>query len=376
LETEPRAALSGRKAIVCVGAGGVGKTSVAAAIAVSAARRGRRVAALTVDPAARLADSLGVDPTRGEWQTIDAPRARALGIVGTGSLRVSVLDAERTLFELVERLLPDEQARNTLTGHPLFAPLGKYLAGAGEYMAMEKLLEALNSPEHDLVVLDTPPSRHALDLFEAPERFRRAVSNPVLATLLRGMPSKSQRGLDWVGRGIRMATAGIGRMTGEGTLQQITSLLAALPQVLSGFGERARAVDDALLRPDFAYVLVTRPNPVALELAREFSHSLEKRGLGTDLLVLNRTTRVAPEAELQQGLALLEQRLSSPAFLAARGAVEQRLARKRREQAQIAGLLREPQLKACPRLELPALQVGVSELTELASLADAFGPCW
>jgi anion-transporting ArsA/GET3 family ATPase len=374
--TEVRAALSGRKAIVCVGAGGVGKTSVAAAIAVSAARRGRRVLALTVDPAARLADSLGVDPKRGEWQPIIEERAKALGIAAPGALLVGVLDAERTLLELVERLLPDATRRESLLQHPLFIPLAKYLAGAGEYMAMEKLLMALNSSAHDLIVLDTPPSRHALDLFEAPERFRRAVSNPVLGALLRGMPGKSQRGLDWVGRGIRMATAGIGRLTGEGTLQQISSLLAELPQVLQGFSERAREVGDALQRPDFAYVLVTRPNPVALELAREFSHALEQRGLGTDLLVVNRTAQVPPTEVLQRGLGDLESHLSEDTRKAARTAIEQRLQRKAREQEQILGLVSEPQLRACPRLELPALQVGVSELGELGTLADVLGACW
>lgn len=376
MATELDSALAGRKAVVCVGAGGVGKTSVAAAIAVSAARRGQRVLALTVDPAARLADSLGVDPARSDWQAIVPERAESLGITKPGALRVGVLDAERTLFELVERLLPDPVARKGLVEHPLFAPLGRYLAGAGEYMALEKLLGALNSPDHDLVVLDTPPSRHALDLFEAPERFRRAVSNPVLTTLLRGTPSQGQRGLDWVGRGIRMATAGIGRLTGEGTLQQITTLLAQLPEVLRGFSERAREVGDAFLRPDFAYVLVTRPNPVALELAREFSHSLEQRGLGTDLLVLNRTTRVPSESVLRQGATALEPQLSLGAQSAVHSAVEQLIARKQREQIQIATLVNEPQLKACPRLELPALQVGVSELGELALLADAFARCW
>jgi hypothetical protein len=135
-------------------------------------------------------------------------------------------------------------------------------------------------------------------------------------------------------------------------------------------------VGDAFQRPDFAYVLVTRPNPVALELAREFSHSLEQRGLGTDLLVLNRTTRVASEALARQGVAALEPRLSALTHAAVQGAVEQRIARKERERAQIAALVNEAQLKACPRLELPALQVGVSELGELGRLADAFARCW
>jgi anion-transporting ArsA/GET3 family ATPase len=368
--------LSGRRAIVCVGSGGVGKTSVAAALAVSAARQGRRVLALTVDPAPRLADSLGVDRASGDWQTLDAARSERLGITKPGALEVGVLDAERTLRQLIQSLVRDDEARARLVRHPLFEPLGKYLAGAGEYMAMEKLLQALSSADHDLVVLDTPPSRHALDLFEAPERVRRAVTNPVLSALLRSLPGAGSRRADWLGRGIRMATKGIGRLTGEATLEQITTLVEQLPPVLSGFGERARELGDALQRPDFAYVLVTRPTAVSVELARSFSQELERRSLGADLLVINRVSRVPAREVIARGLEQLGPRVSEKLFGAVRSALADGVSRTEREQAQIAELVREHVLQGCPRLELPALQVGVSDLAELANLADRFGRCW
>src|SRR5690606_34810405 len=170
--------LFARRVLVCAGPGGVGKTSVAAALSVAAARAGKQVIVLTIDPARRLADSMGVDREQVSRQHVDRGRPVELGIT-QGSLSVMMLDAGSTLREMIAKLAPDSQSAERITQHPLFNYLADYLAGANEYMAMEKLLSVLQEEQFDLLVLDTPPSRHALDFLDAPTRLTDAIDGPI-----------------------------------------------------------------------------------------------------------------------------------------------------------------------------------------------------
>ena len=163
-------AVLSRRVIACVGAGGVGKTTLAAAIGLGAARRGRRVLVLTIDPARRLADALGVGALGPEPTVIARSLLERLGVPPGGELFAMMLDMKRTFDELVARFAPDPAARERILANRIYQHISDALAGSAEYSAMEKVHEMSLRPEFDLVVLDTPPSAHALDFLEAPER--------------------------------------------------------------------------------------------------------------------------------------------------------------------------------------------------------------
>jgi anion-transporting ArsA/GET3 family ATPase len=287
---EPEAAptlsdlLRSRRVVVCAGAGGVGKTSVAAALGIAAARLGRNVTVLTVDPALRLAETLGVSTDTDERQPLIGQAAARLG-VAPGQLSVMMLDPERTWQRLIERTAVDAAMRDKVLGHPLYRMLVRYLAGAQEYMAMEKLLSVLDDAGTDLIVLDTPPSRHALDFLRAPERLISAVDGPVIRAL-----AESKRGtgsVRWLSRGVALVVRTLGRWMGATLLEDIADLLSLLNRTLGGFRERAERVAASFRDGTFAYLLVSRPQLSRITDALHFEAELEGQGLRGDALLLN-----------------------------------------------------------------------------------------
>jgi anion-transporting ArsA/GET3 family ATPase len=360
-----------RRVLVCVGCGGVGKTSVAAVLSVAAARAGKRVLALTIDPAGRLADSLGVDRRSSVHQSIAPERLARLGITGSGQLSVGVLDAQRTLTEMVERLAPDEQRRRSITSHPLFRYLADYLAGTNEFMAMEKLLETLALPEYDLIVLDTPPTRHALDFLRAPGRLKDAIGGPIIAALVRAVDGSRRFSVDWVAKGVAGVVRGIGRLTGAGTLEQVATLLWELSAILGGMGERAERVDQAFRDPSFAYVLVTRPVVSAIDDALFFSAALAERDMSADMLVVNRVHSAPTRERAARGLDELSAHLEPGVLQRVAEVVEIELGRVERERKLLGRLDGDATLARSPKMTLPALAGGVTDLAGLSVLADS-----
>jgi len=356
--------------VVCIGCGGVGKTSVASTLAVTAARAGKRVLALTVDPSGRLADSLGVERDRPDYQPLSDEKLSDLGIAAPGALSVGILDPQQTLYELVARASKDEAARDRILAHPLFRFLSDYLAGANEYMAMERLLQTLGDERFDLVVLDTPPTRHALDFLSAPERFSSAVNGPVVRALARA--AKGGTGaLDWVSRTVARVIRGLGKLAGDGTLEQLTTLLWELNVVFGDFDERVRRIGEAFRSPSFAYVLVTRLNRVAADDAHYVSQSLRAAEMRADLLVVNRVETTVNDAPLAAGLSELEQRVDSESLDSLRRAVRFHQELIIAQSECLAELLRDGDLRRCPRVMLPAVAGGVLGLAQLGQLADA-----
>ncbi len=366
--SDPFSSLFARRVLVCVGCGGVGKTSVAAALSVAAARRGKRVLALTVDPAGRLADSLGVDRSDSGYQRVDAQKLETLSIEG-GELSVAVLNAQQTLTELVQRLAPTEAQQQAILSHSLYRYLSDYLAGTNEYMAMEKLLSVLDLPDYDLIVLDTPPTRHALDFLQAPERLNDAIGGPVLQAIVRAVDGSRRFSLDWVSKSVATVIRGLGKLTGAGTLEQVATLLVELSAIFGGFSDRAERVAAAFRDPSFGFVLVARPAVVALEDAVYFAKALRERQMRADALVLNRTHRVPsdPEAGLAELRPLLPPELHAHVGQALTRVQELAL----EEQRRLVTLANDPELSVCPRWQLPVIAGGVSNLEQLARLTDA-----
>lgn len=360
--------LRDRRVVICVGAGGVGKTSVTAALSIAAARNGRRVLALTVDPALRLAESLGVRTDTDESQPIVGPRARALGIP-EGALKVMMLDPARSWNQLIERTTPDEAARQKVLSHPLYRVLIQYLAGAQEYMAMEKLLSVLDETTDELIVLDTPPSRHALDFLTAPERLSDAVEGAIMRALARGVEGTGRFGFQWLSKGVALAVRTLGQVLGASMLEDLATLVAELNRAIGGLRERAGRVSVAFRDPSFAYVLVSRPVPSAVEDTLFFEAELGRRGLRADGVVLN-CCRSVGNTQTAASLDALNDVLQ-PALLAkVQKAHAQHRSRVGAEVTAIETLERNSKALSQRGVRLaayPSAALGATELAEMAS---------
>lgn len=370
--SHPLRHLFDRRVIVCAGSGGVGKTSVAAALSVAGARAGKRVLTLTIDPAKRLADSMGVRRDTPARQFIDADKQRALGIE-SGSLSVMMLDAGQTLRDMVGKLAPDSESAERIVSHPLFRYLADYLAGANEYMAMEKLLSVLQNEEFDVLVLDTPPSRHALDFLDAPVRLTDAIDGPVTRAFTQAVGQGSRWGLGLVAKGASLVLKSIGKLTGAGLLEQVATLIVELNAIFGGFGERARHVAEAFRDPSFAYVLVTRPVLGAVADTCYFGEALAQRGLHADAIVVNKVHEGLPPLGANELDDILSPPLAAELARKVRRAGEILNQRAAREANVVAGLQRTVALSRVPRVHLPAVAGGVSNLDHLADLAVMLG---
>jgi anion-transporting ArsA/GET3 family ATPase len=285
-----------RRVLVCAGAGGVGKTTVAAALALGAAGKGRRVLCLTIDPAKRLADSLGFAGNRGETLVVDPKRLQALGLPKEASLTVSMLDTKRTFDDIIARHAPSPAVRDRILQNRFYQYVSTSLAGVQSYMAMEKVLAVLDDPSFDLVVLDTPPTSDALDFLEAPERLVEALDSPAMRWLVDAFEPTRRLGLGALARGVAGILRGMGRLTGRGFLEHMAEFVTELNDLFGGFKERAREVSRAFRGEGFAYVIVAAPQRPALDEALLFLGRLRTLGLRGDAIVLNRVHHRAPRA--------------------------------------------------------------------------------
>jgi len=272
--------LAGKRVVVCVGPGGVGKTSVAAAVALRAAVEGRRSLVVTFDPSRRLATSLGLGRLENAPAPLPAERLRAAGLAPAGELSAMHLDVKRTFDELIRRRAPSPADAERILANRLYRSLSTVLAGTHEYMAMEKLYELSREPGYDLLVLDTPPASAALDLLEAPRRILEVFGQDALGWI--ADPAVA------AGRGGGLLVRHLGRLTGGATLQALAELLLALQGLYDGFRERAAAVQALLAAPETTFVLVTTPDPLGAEEALRFYGVLRLHEVAVDAVVVNR----------------------------------------------------------------------------------------
>jgi anion-transporting ArsA/GET3 family ATPase len=283
-----REVLSNHRVVVTVGSGGVGKTTTAAAMAVHAAMEGRRVLCLTIDPARRLANSLGLDEMTTSEQEVPAALFERQGLECKGALSAMMLDTKRTFDALVEKYASDEEARDRILDNQIYQYVASSLAGTQEYMAMEKLHEVRKDPQWDLVVLDTPPTSSALDFLTAPERLIDAIDSPAMRWFLQVFEGAGKEAFGLVGRGATVLLRGIGRITGIEFLEQVAEFVGGINELFGGFKERATQVSDALRSPEVAFVLVTSPDPMAIGEARYFSDKLDEAGMNREAIIVNR----------------------------------------------------------------------------------------
>ena len=278
-------ALSEKRMLIVAGAGGVGKTTVAAALALRAALAGRRVLVCTIDPSRRLATSLGLD------RLSDRPRALSLARLGAragGGLMAMTLDTKRTFDALVERHMPSEEARRRVLENRFYKQVSSAMAGSHEYMAMEKLLELSADPRFDLVVLDTPPTRHALDFLEAPDRLLGVLDTSVLRYFLKPYFVAGRLTLKVATRTGAMALKLADRFLGLQFLQDLSEFFLAFEGMYDGFKARAALVQDLLRGPTAGFVVVAGPAATALDEALYFHRRLREGRMPFVAFVVNR----------------------------------------------------------------------------------------
>jgi anion-transporting ArsA/GET3 family ATPase len=293
--------LATHRVIVCVGSGGVGKTTTSAALAVRAASEGRHVLCLTIDPAKRLAQSLGLSALHGAEQQVSPELFARYGLVCRGTLSAMMLDMKRTFDDLVERHASSSAQRQRIFANRLYQYVSTSLAGTQEYMAMEKLHSVRRDPRFDLIVLDTPPTTNALDFLEAPQKLVGAIDSPVMRWFVETL--QVAPGLNLVSRGAAFLLKSLGRFTGAEFLQQVGQFVTELNELFGGFRERAEAVYEDLKGPDVAFVIVTSPAPGTVAEAIFFTRKLREYGITPRAMVVNRVHTLAVEVTDREQLA-------------------------------------------------------------------------
>ena len=322
-----------KQVVVCVGSGGVGKTTTSAVIALQAALEGRRALVLTIDPARRLANSLGVSELDNQPRQIPLERFDEVGLKPRGQLWAMMLDMKQSFDQLVERYAPDAQARQSILGNKLYHYFSTSLAGTQEYAAAERLYELYVEGDYDLIVLDTPPTTHALDFLEAPNRLIEAINSKALTWLYK--PGRLGAGLMSVGTSYVIKT--LSRFTGSQMLEELSVFLRAFSTLFVGFKDRAAKVRELLTSDVATFTVVTAPSAATIDEAIYFYNKLGREEVRVGGFVVNRVhPDWVPHEELSRPSQLLADDLDGlhDAFGALDPEQRKAFSRKLRENAQ------------------------------------------
>ncbi len=326
-----------RRVLITVGAGGVGKTTSAAALAVAAARKGRRVLCLTIDPARRLAEALGIQAMQTEAHVVDPELFQAAGISLEGSLTAMMLDTKRTFDELVIKYSSSKERANKLLSNKLYKYVSTSLAGTQEYMAMEKLVAVKSDPKYDLIILDTPPTANALDFLDAPERLMNALDSATMKWFVQAFEASGKLSLNLLAKSAAVILRGIGKITGGGFLEAMAEFITELNDLFGGFKQRAKMVQEALRTPEVSFVLVTSPAPMSIQEVLYFSERLEEHRMPRGAFVVNRLRLPPPWAA--EGVTAADARKAIATHrLALEDDAPERLARAHADQVKLATL--------------------------------------
>ncbi|WP_207916931.1 ArsA-related P-loop ATPase [Micromonospora sp. KC723] len=292
----------GVRIVVCCGAGGVGKTTTAAALALRAAEQhGRRTVVLTIDPARRLAQSLGLTE-------LDNTPRQVKGIeveVSGGELHAMMLDMKRTFDDVVLQHTDPAKAAE-IFANPFYQAMSSTFAGTQEYMAMEKLGQLHARGEWDLIVVDTPPSRSALDFLDAPARLSRFLDGRMLRLLLAPARTGGRSMFTFVTAGFGMFSKVVQKVLGAQLLTDLSGFVAALDSMFGGFRQRAEQTYRILQARETAFLLVAAPESDAVREAAYFAGRLREERMPLAGLVLNRVHRPAVELDAAASLAAAE----------------------------------------------------------------------
>jgi anion-transporting ArsA/GET3 family ATPase len=350
--------------IVCCGSGGVGKTTTAAALAVRAAERGRRTVVLTIDPARRLAQSLGLRELGNQPRPV-----RVAGFDPKGELSAMMLDMRRTFDDMVLNTAGPDRAQQILA-NPFYRTISTSFSGTQEYMAMEKLGQLAATGEWDLIVVDTPPSRSALDFLDAPQRLSTVLDGRIIRLLSAPARAGGLGIRKLVGAGFGLFAKAVSTIIGGQLLQDASAFVQAFDSMFGGFRERATATYTLLRSPGTAFLVVAAPEPDALREASYFVERLAAEGMPLAGLVANRTHPVLADLPASRAVATadeLDKSGGAPLAAAALRVHADRVAVAAREKRLLARFT-----KAHPRVAVvgvPALPADVHDLDGLREIA-------
>jgi anion-transporting ArsA/GET3 family ATPase len=349
--------------LVC-GTGGVGKTTTAGVLAVEAARRGRRVALVTIDPARRLASTLGMADLADHPEQLDPAAWDPDGDAAPGGeLWAMMLDPKRTFDRLVARHAGDPAQAERILANGLYRSISSALGGTQEYMAVEQLHELHTSDRFDLVVVDTPPSRHALDVLDAPHRLVRLLDNRVFRLLV--LPTRTSMRV--AGFALQTFLRSLSRVAGAEVVDDAIAFFRAFDGMEEGFRARATAVSALLQDPATAFVLVTSPRRDSVDEAGYLADHLVAQGIGVAALVVNRVEPLDDRLPVDRAVALAADLAGTTAgALAAQAAAQQHLAAE--ERAALDGLV--AQVGDAPVTWVPVLDREVVDFAGLAAVGE------
>jgi anion-transporting ArsA/GET3 family ATPase len=352
--------LAGKHVCVCGGSGGVGKTTTSAAIALGMAAEGAKVAVVTIDPAKRLANALGLEELANEPRRVERRRLSGAGIEMRGELWAMMLDPKRTFDELIDRVAADRARAAEIKANRVYRELSTAVSGSQEFTAVAKLYELDRDGDFDLLVLDTPPSRNALDFLDAPGRLTSVLEGRALKTFIR----PTGLGMRLFGRGAAPLFAGLRRVTGLDLIADLSTFFGLLGDMTDDFSARARQVEEMLRSPTTAFLLVTSAQQAAIDEAIWFRRTLAESGLPFAGVIVNRVHHdILGDTEPEHLLPALGKGLGPDlaARVAANFADYHRLAR--RDTRNVAKL--EDELGDAPLLLVPRLDDDVHDVEGL-----------
>ncbi len=354
--------LESKRIFICAGTGGVGKTSVSAAIGLGAAQRGRRVLVLTIDPSRRLAEALGIQKNTPKPIPLSVSDARAVGIVPPGSLAVWVLDPRRVSDETVRRLAPSPESAERMMANPIYQQVTNLIAGMQEYTAMEALHGFVQEGRYDIVVLDTPPSRNALNFLEAPRRLKESSDSRLLDLILPREGGKK-------GTTRRFVERVLSAVFGEEFFGDLQVFFRAFRGLFAQLNGHAQAMRVRLAEPDVAFILVGVGGEQSLAQAHDFEERIRELGLPLEAIVFNRSlVPLARRPFLDPG------ELSRDHPSVHQRALGKLHALARKEAREIDRACAEADALAdrsdVPVVTVPEMGSGVDDLTGLAAVAD------
>jgi anion-transporting ArsA/GET3 family ATPase len=288
-----------KEIIICCGSGGVGKTTTSAAIAIQAATRGFKVLVLTIDPAKRLANSLGLSELGNEERRVPKKKFSEAGIRLKGELFAMMLDTKRTFDDLIIKHALNKEMSDKILDNDLYKNISNAFVGSQEYMAMEKLFDINSEGRYDLIVLDTPPTKHALDFLDAPKRMTTFLDGSILKWFLKPYFSAGKKGFRVFQKGTGLVLKSLEKVTGITALKVISEFFISFEGMYDGFKERATAVYDLLHDDSTGFVLVTSPDDITIEEAIFFHDKLIEYEMPFCGLIINRVhTDFAPEDDI------------------------------------------------------------------------------
>jgi anion-transporting ArsA/GET3 family ATPase len=367
-----------RRILVCVGSGGVGKTTTAAALALAAARRGKRTLVLTIDPARRLANSLGLESLGHQVQQVDPALVRRGAASQTGELWAMMLDQKQAFDEVVARHAKDPAAVKRILANPVYAQISGSLSGAQEYAAMAKLHDFDRTGEWELIVVDTPPTAHALDFLDAPRKLSEAIDSPAIDWFRK---LQGEGGSRWsiVGKTGAYVLKKLAKFVGSKFIDDLGVFFTEFNDILGGFRQRAEETFALLRQPRVGFVLVSSPEAMAVREALTFHERLTTAAMPFVGFVVNKVHPsrpvTAPAKAVEEALAAhpgvaklglsgTTRTMAAQALLAAHAEIETLAVADRRAVDQ----LRKAGGAAAVLVEVPLLRDDVHDVDRLVGL--------